>query len=54
MPETPEAYLHAAGRCGRNERPGTVTVLGSEDEEFVLRRIANTLCLDFEDARKDF
>jgi len=54
IPDSPEAYLHAAGRCGRNDRPGTVTILGSSEEEFVVRRIANSLNLVFEDARRDF
>jgi len=42
--------LHAAGRSGRIGRPGRVTVLCAEQERFVLRRIGNSLNLDFEEA----
>ena len=52
VPQAAEDYLHSAGRCGRNGRPGLVTTLGSEKEEFVLQRIANTLGIEFEDARQ--
>ena len=52
VPTTPDAYLHAAGRCGRNGLPGRVTVLGSDKEAFVIQRIANTLGIEFEDARR--
>lgn len=50
LPDTAEAYLHAAGRSGRIGRPGQVTVLCAEQERFVLRRFANALGLEFEDA----
>lgn len=50
LPETAEAYLHAAGRSGRIGRPGQVTVLCAEQERFVLRRFGNSLGLEFEDA----
>ena len=42
-----DAYLHAAGRCGRMGQPGLVTTLCSRDEEFVLARIANSLRLEW-------
>ena len=52
LPKTHEAYTHAAGRCGRMGRPGSVTTICTEQELFVLQRIANSLNLDFEDARR--
>ena len=52
LPKTHEAYTHAAGRCGRMGRPGSVTTIVTEQELFVLQRIANSLNLDFEDARR--
>ena len=52
LPKTHEAYTHAAGRCGRMGRPGRVTTICTEQELFVLQRIANSLNLDFEDARR--
>eukprot|EP00326_Haptolina_ericina_P031367 CAMPEP_0181172806 /NCGR_PEP_ID=MMETSP1096-20121128/2646_1 /TAXON_ID=156174 ORGANISM="Chrysochromulina ericina, Strain CCMP281" /NCGR_SAMPLE_ID=MMETSP1096 /ASSEMBLY_ACC=CAM_ASM_000453 /LENGTH=155 /DNA_ID=CAMNT_0023260559 /DNA_START=216 /DNA_END=680 /DNA_ORIENTATION=+ len=51
MPDSAEDYLHAAGRCGRLGQSGTITVLGTSKEEFVLQRIANSLAIQFEDAR---
>ena len=33
-------------------RPGSVTTICTEQELFVLQRIANSLNLDFEDARR--
>jgi superfamily II DNA/RNA helicase len=50
LPDTAEAYLHAAGRSGRIGRPGRVTVLCAEQERFVLRRFGNALGVDFEEA----
>ena len=52
LPKTHEAYTHAAGRCGRMGRPGSVTTICTDKELFVLQRIANSLNLDFEDARR--
>ena len=52
LPESAEAYLHAAGRCGRNGQPGRVTIIASDKEEFALRRIANALNVEFTDARE--
>ena len=52
LPESAEAYLHAAGRCGRNGQSGRVTVIASDKEEFALRRIANALNIAFTDARE--
>ena len=51
LPESAAAYLHAAGRCGRMGRPGLVTVLAGEKEEFALGRLANELRIEFHDAR---
>ena len=51
LPRTADAYTHAAGRCGRMGRPGLVTTICTEQELFVLQRIANALSIDFEDAR---
>ena len=51
LPESAEAYTHAAGRCGRMGLPGLVTVLASDKEEFALARLANELKFEFFDAR---
>ena len=51
LPESAEAYTHAAGRCGRMGEPGLVTVLSGEKEEFALQRLANALKIEFHDAR---
>ena len=48
IPTSAEAYLHAAGRCGRMGEPGLVTVLGSPKEDFVLAKLANALDIEFE------
>ena len=53
LPESAEAYTHAAGRCGRMGQPGVVTVLAGEKEEFALARLANELRIEFFDARDD-
>ena len=45
VPKTNEQYTHAAGRCGRMGRPGLVTTICTEQELFVLQRIANSLNL---------
>jgi len=50
LPSSAEDYLHAAGRSGRIGNSGTATVLCAEKELFRLRRIGNTLGIDFEDA----
>lgn len=39
----PAAYLHAAGRCGRLGRKGTVVTLVGSQEAFALRRLGNAL-----------
>ena len=52
LPESAEAYTHAAGRCGRMGQPGLVTVLASEKEGFALARLANSLQIEFFDARQ--
>ena len=51
LPESAEAYLHAAGRCGRMGQPGLVTVLAGPKEDFALARIANALGIEFFDSR---
>lgn len=51
LPDSAEAYTHAAGRCGRMGQPGLVTVLAAEKEEFALQRLANALQVSFFDAR---
>ena len=48
LPESAEAYTHAAGRCGRMGEPGRVTVLCGEKEGFALQRLANSLNIDFD------
>ena len=52
LPESAEAYTHAAGRCGRMGLPGLVTVLADSKEEFALARLANSLQIEFFDARE--
>ncbi|KAJ1627126.1 P-loop containing nucleoside triphosphate hydrolase protein [Pavlovales sp. CCMP2436] len=42
-------YLHAAGRCGRMGRAGTVITLVGEQELFALRRLANALQIEIEE-----
>ena len=51
LPESAEAYTHAAGRCGRMGQPGLVTVLAAAKEEFALARLGNALGIEFFDAR---
>lgn len=53
LPQTAEDYLHAAGRCGRMGQPGLVTTLCGEKEGFALTRLANSLNVEFFDARSD-
>jgi superfamily II DNA/RNA helicase len=53
LPESSEAYLHAAGRCGRMGAPGLVTTLAADKEEFALARLANALGITLHDARHD-
>ena len=52
LPESAEAYAHAAGRCGRMGQPGLVTVLSGQKESFALARLANALNIEFFDARE--
>lgn len=53
LPRTAEDYLHAAGRCGRMGQPGLVTTICGEKEDFALARLANSLNVEFFDARRD-
>lgn len=48
LPMDADGYLHRAGRAGRLGKPGTSIVMVAKGEEFVIRRIANTLDIDFE------
>lgn len=48
MPDTPESYLHRAGRTGRMGRGGDVLTLGAATEDFVVQRIGNSLGIDIE------
>lgn len=48
LPADADGYLHRAGRAGRQGRPGTSVVMVTRGEEFVVRRTANTLGIDFE------
>ena len=53
LPDSAEAYAHAAGRCGRMGRPGTVSLLCNANEGFVVDRIGNALGIEFEDAAEE-
>lgn len=46
IPTDADTYLHRGGRAGRMGRPGTVTSLVSETEEFALLRLANSLKIE--------
>lgn len=48
LPTDADGYLHRAGRSGRQGRPGISVVLLTRGEEFVVRRISNTLDIEFE------
>lgn len=43
----PDAYLHRAGRAGRQGRPGSSLVLITPGEQFVINRTANALNIEF-------
>lgn len=42
-----DGYLHRAGRTGRQGRHGTSVMMVTKGEEFVVRRTANTLGIEF-------
>lgn len=48
LPTDSDAYLHRAGRTGRQGRPGTSVVLLTPGEQFVISRISNSLGISFE------
>ncbi|PXF43795.1 DEAD-box ATP-dependent RNA helicase 58, chloroplastic [Gracilariopsis chorda] len=48
LPTDSDAYLHRAGRTGRQGRPGTSVVLLTPGEQFVISRISNSLSIRFE------
>uniref|UniRef100_A0A7S1FWL9 RNA helicase n=1 Tax=Corethron hystrix TaxID=216773 RepID=A0A7S1FWL9_9STRA len=41
LPGSSDTYVHRGGRAGRCGKPGTVTTIVCQDEEFVLDRLAN-------------
>lgn len=47
LPRDADGYLHRAGRAGRQGRPGASVVLVARGEEFVIRRVENTLGIEF-------
>lgn len=46
LPHESDTYVHRGGRAGRLGRKGTVLSLVTEDQEFVLQRLANKLSLN--------
>jgi superfamily II DNA/RNA helicase len=46
LPRDADTYVHRAGRAGRLGRKGMVISLVTEDQEFVLQRLANKLSLE--------
>jgi superfamily II DNA/RNA helicase len=46
LPHDGDTYVHRSGRAGRLGRKGTVISLVTEDQEFVLQRLANKLSLE--------
>jgi superfamily II DNA/RNA helicase len=46
LPHESDTYVHRAGRAGRLGRKGSVMSLVTQDQEFVLQRLANKLSLD--------
>lgn len=46
LPRESDTYVHRGGRAGRLGRTGKVMSLVTEDQEFVLQRLANKLSLD--------
>lgn len=48
LPTDADSYLHRAGRAGREGRKGTSVCLVSPGEEFVIRRISNSLNVEFD------
>lgn len=48
LPTDADGYLHRAGRAGRQGKPGSSVVLVTKGEEFVVRRISNTLDIEFD------
>lgn len=48
LPRDADGYLHRAGRTGRQGRLGASVVLVTRGEEFVIRRIENTLGIEFD------
>jgi ATP-dependent RNA helicase DeaD len=47
LPEDAKAYLHRAGRTGRNGAPGTVITLADEREAYKLEKLSQALSIDF-------
>ncbi|KAI0565089.1 RNA helicase [Gracilaria domingensis] len=47
LPTDADAYLHRAGRAGRQGRPGSSIVLVAPGEQFVVSRISNSLGIEF-------
>ena len=48
LPNDGDTYVHRGGRTGRLGRSGSVISLITSDQEFVLERLANKLCLDID------
>lgn len=46
LPHESDTYVHRAGRAGRLGRKGMVIALVTQDQEFVLQRLANKLSLE--------